>query len=88
MVWSPVFEPVILDVPVTARVGVDAPDRVMELTVVGMIAPKVSVIAGVVVGLATVPEIPLAVTTETPVTDPVPPPIAPMLSKFPVKGLY
>src|SRR5580704_8365378 len=39
----------------------------------GVMAPRVSVIAGVVVGLATVPEMPFAVTTETDVTVPEPP---------------
>ena len=81
------FEPEILEVPVTARVGADAPDKTIEFTDDGVIAPRVSVIAGVVVGLATEPDIPLAVTTETPVTEPVPPPSCPLLSKFPVKGL-
>ena len=41
-------------------------------TLVGVIAPKVNVIAGVVVGVATVPLIPLAVTTEVDVTVPEP----------------
>src|SRR5574337_39144 len=39
---------------------------------VGVIAPSVIVIAGVVVGFATTPLTPLAVTTETEVTEPVP----------------
>ena len=43
---------------------------VRPFTEVGVIAPNVSVIAGVVVGLATLPETPLAVTTETVVTVP------------------
>jgi hypothetical protein len=43
----------------------------MPLTVVGVMAPKVRVIAGVEVAVATVPETPLAVTTETEVTEPV-----------------
>jgi hypothetical protein len=37
-------------------------------------APRVKVIAGVVVGVATVPETPFAVATEALVTDPVPVP--------------
>ncbi len=37
-------------------------------TDVGVILPNVSVIAGVLVGLVTVPEIPLAFTTDTVVT--------------------
>ena len=45
-------------------------------TALGVIAPRVSVIAGVVVAVATVPDTPLAVTTETLVTVPVPPPPA------------
>lgn len=39
----------------------------------GVIAPSVSVIAGVVVAVATVPETPFAVVTETDVTEPAPP---------------
>ena len=46
-----------------------APELATEL---GVIAPKVNEIAGVVVGFATVPETPLAVVTETEVTVPVP----------------
>jgi hypothetical protein len=52
---------------------VPAATRVKPLTEVGVIAPKVRVIAGVVVAVATEPETPLAVTTETEVT--VPPPV-------------
>ena len=44
--------------------------RVSPLTVVGTMAPRVSVIAGVVVGFDTDPETPLAETTETVVTVP------------------
>jgi hypothetical protein len=43
----------------------------MPLTVVGVMAPKVRVIAGVEVAVATVPETPLAVVTDTEVTEPV-----------------
>ena len=56
------------------------PDKFDPVTVldaatdVGVIAPSVSVIAGVVVALATVPEIPFAEVTETEVTDPKPVP--------------
>ena len=46
---------------------------VFPLTVVGVIAPRVSVIAGVVVEVATEPLTPFAVTTETSVTVPEPP---------------
>jgi hypothetical protein len=79
-----------LEVPVTARVGVAEPDKVTELTEVGIMAPNASVIAGVVVELATEPDIPLAVTTETDVTVPVPPPPpdAPTISIVSVNGLY
>jgi hypothetical protein len=73
MVWSPVFAPEIELVPVTASVGVELPDKVIEFTVVGTIAPRVRVMAGVVVGLATLPETPLAVATDTEVTVPEPP---------------
>lgn len=62
--------PAICDVPVTDRVGVDAPERTIELTEVGVIAPSVKLIAGVVVAVATVPDIPFIVTIETIVTVP------------------
>ena len=42
-------------------------------TLVGVIDPSVRVIAGVVVSVATLPETPLAVVTETLVTVPLPP---------------
>jgi hypothetical protein len=51
---------------------VPAEVRVSPLTDVGVIAPKVKVMAGVEVAVATLPEIPLAVTTEAEVTVPVP----------------
>ena len=62
IVWSPVFVPLRL-LPDTV------PDAATEL---GVIAPNVSVIAGVVVDVATVPDTPFAVETETEVTEPVP----------------
>ena len=68
---SPVFEPETVVVPVTARVGVELPERVTPFTVLGVIAPRERVIAGVVVAVATVPDIPLAEVTETEVTVPV-----------------
>lgn len=47
------------------------PDKVpVAATEVGVIAPRVNVIAGVVVGVATAPETPLAVVTDTLVTVP------------------
>ena len=49
--------------PVTAPVAV---------TEVGVIAPKVKLIAGVVEAFVTVPEIPFAVVTETELTLPLP----------------
>lgn len=58
-------------VPVTDKVGVELPERVTPFTVVGVIAPKVRVMAGVVVAVATLPDIPFAVTIETVVTVPV-----------------
>ena len=61
-VWSPVFVPDKFD-PVT--VPTDATEE-------GVIAPRVKVIAGAVVGLATDPETPLAVVTDTLVTVPSP----------------
>ena len=69
---SPVLLPEILEVPVTARVGVAEPERTTPLTDEGVIAPAMIVIAGVVVALATVPEKPLAVATDTLVTVPAP----------------
>ena len=69
------------EVPVTASVGVDEPERVTEFTLVGVIEPKASVIAGVVVDVATVPLIPLAVVTLTLVT--LPPPSATKLMFVP-----
>jgi len=48
--------------------------RVAPLTLVGVIAPRERLIEGVEVGLATVPETPLAEATETEVTVPVLPP--------------
>jgi len=66
-----VLDPEIEDVPVTAKVGVVDPEMTTLFTDVGVIAPNVSVIAGVVVDVATVPLTPLAVVTETDVTVPV-----------------
>jgi hypothetical protein len=71
LVWSPVLVP--LDVPECV------PDRLEPVTVPlaatldGVIAPSANVIAGVVVAVATLPDTPLAVVTETLVTDPLPP---------------
>ncbi len=62
MVTLPVLVPLRLE-PVTVPVAA---------TLVGVIAPSVRVIAGVVVGVATVPLTPLAVVTETDVTEPPP----------------
>ena len=73
IVWSPVLAPDTEVVPVTASVGVDAPETTTELTEVGTIAPSVRLIAGVVVEVATVPDTPLAVVTDTLVTVPLPP---------------
>ena len=58
-------------VPVTARVGVVDPEMTTPLTEVGVIAPRVRVIAGVAVAV-TEPDTPLAVTTDTEVTVPLP----------------
>ena len=60
-------------VPVTASVGVDAPESTTLLMEVGVIAPSVRLIAGVVVALATEPETPALFTTDTEVTVPLPP---------------
>lgn len=69
---SPVLAPEIELVPVTARVGVADPDITTLLTDDGVMAPKDNEIAGVVVEVATVPETPFAVVTDTSVTVPVP----------------
>jgi hypothetical protein len=66
--------PETLVVPLTARVGVEEPDSTTLLTDVGVIAPRVRLMAGVVVEVATVPDTPFAVVTDTLVT--VPPPDA------------
>ncbi len=60
-----VFALVIVSVPVLVVI-------VSPLTVVGVIAAKLSVIAGVLDAFATDPEMPFAVTTDTVVTDPPP----------------
>ena len=60
MVWSPVLLPERLE-PVTA------PDAATEE---GVMAPRARLMAGVVVGLVTVPLTPFAVVTETEVTVP------------------
>jgi hypothetical protein len=66
-----VFDTVRLFVP-KARVAVPDPVKVTPFTVVGVIAPRVREMAGVVVAVATVPETPFAVVTDTLVTVPVP----------------
>ena len=76
MVWLPVFVPLRLD-PVTVPVAA---------TEDGVIAPSVRVIAGVVVGFATVPLTPLAVVTEVLVT--VPPPVPVALIVLPVRERF
>jgi len=68
------------------------PERFPEATTeVGVMAPRLNVIAGAVVALATVPLTPLAVTTEAEVTDPVAgvtqlnePAVAPAVNTFPL----
>ena len=65
IVWSPVLVPDKFD-----------PDRTpLAATELGVMAPKVRLMAGVLVEVATVPLIPFAVTTETSVTVP-PVPVA------------
>jgi hypothetical protein len=67
----------VLDVVPPASVNPVVNDaRVSPLTVVGVTLPRVRLIAGVVVAVATVPETPLAVVTETEVTEPLPLPVA------------
>lgn len=72
VVWSPVLALEIELVPVTASVGVEEPDITTEFTEVGVMAPSVRLIAGVVVDVATEPLTPLAVVTDTLVTLPTP----------------
>jgi hypothetical protein len=69
---SPVFVPLTAVVPVTASVGVDVPDKVTPFTLEGVIAPSDKEIAGVVVLVATLPDTPFAVVTDTSVTVPLP----------------
>jgi hypothetical protein len=69
-VWSPVLVPETVVVPVTASVGVELPENVIPFTVVGVIAAREMVRAGVAPP-EDVPETPLAVATETAVTVPV-----------------
>jgi hypothetical protein len=59
-----------------------APAVPCTATDVGVIAPSENVIAGVVVAVATLPETPLAVTTETEVTVPPPAELTAVLTKF------
>ena len=56
--------------PVTASVGVDEPETTTELTEVGTILPSVRLMAGVVVLVATEPETPALLVTDTEVTVP------------------
>ena len=70
LVWSPVFEPANDELPTTVMLGVELPESVTPFTEVGVIAPSVKEMAGVVVDVATVPETPFAVVTETEVTVP------------------
>jgi hypothetical protein len=67
--------PLIELVPDTASAGEDVPDRITALTLVGVIAPRVSVIFGVLVAVATVPETPAFVFIDTLVTVPLPVPL-------------
>ena len=73
LVWFPVLVPLRFE-PVTA------PDAATEE---GVMAPRVTVMAGVVVGLRTLPLTPAAVVTETEVTVPVPPPPPPVVVRLP-----
>src|SRR6185436_11255889 len=80
--WSPVFVPLIVAFAAAVTVNVDSVsvpvpvEMVFPLTLVGVIAPSVKVMAGVDVGFATLPDTPFAVTTDTFVTLPVPSPLA------------
>ena len=57
-------------VTVTPRLSIRRESVDLAVTLFGVIAPSERVIAGVVVGLATVPETPFAATTEVLVTEP------------------
>ena len=61
--------------PVLVPLRLDPPTVPVAVTEVGVMAPSVKVIAGVVVGVATIPLTPLAVTTEADVTVPSPLPL-------------
>ena len=61
--------------PVLVPLRLDPPTVPVAVTEVGVMAPSVNVIAGVVVGVATIPLTPLAVTTEADVTVPSPLPL-------------
>ena len=69
----PVTLPVIVD-PVIAIVGVLLPDIATPFIELGVIAPRMNVSAGIVVGFVTVAETPLALTTEMLDTLPAPVP--------------
>ena len=69
--------PLTLEVPVTASVGVALPERTTPLTLVGVMPSREREIAGVVVAVATEPETPFAVVTDTLVTVPAPSPSEP-----------
>lgn len=69
IVWSPVFVPVV--VPLNDPEKFDPESRPEAVTDEGVIAPRDRVITGVVVGVATDPEIPFAEATETAVNEPV-----------------
>lgn len=66
---------VITPVPFDVKAPVVVALRVSPLTEVGTIAPRAKDIAGVVVAVATVPETPPVVVTETEVTVPDPLPV-------------
>jgi hypothetical protein len=77
------FAPDVARVEPLARVSVPVVEEIVApFTEVGVIAPRVNVMAGVVVAVATEPDIPLAVTTETLVTVPEPPLVA-AIKRFP-----
>ncbi len=67
-----VVAPIAVELMPAENVPVVPDTAPVEATLEGVIAPSVNVMAGVVVAVATVPDTPLAVTTETVVT--VPPP--------------
>lgn len=70
--WSPVLAPEIETTQFTVKLGEPVPAcNDIPFTVVGVMFPRARVIVGVVLALATEPDIPLALAIDTVVTVPV-----------------